>query len=115
MHTQVCIQHTKHVPVPAASSVQHGTSVDADMHWQERALWEENNLLRDFAEINYTGFYKITKKHDKMLRKVLPCILPVVRDAVTLSSFRHTFTQTHTISRAGSGRTAGPADARPHN
>ena len=26
---------------------------------RERALWTENNKLREFAEINYTAFYKV--------------------------------------------------------
>jgi len=29
-------------------------------------LWHILSALREFVELNYTGFYKITKKHDKM-------------------------------------------------
>ena len=28
---------------------------------RERALWTENNKLREFAEINYTAFYKVCR------------------------------------------------------
>ena len=35
---------------------------------KDRALWSENNSLREFAELNYTAFFKITKKHVKCVR-----------------------------------------------
>ncbi len=36
----------------------------------KKVLWEETNRLREFAQVNYTAFYKITKKHDKVMRRV---------------------------------------------
>ena len=47
---------------------------------RERALWTENSKLREFAEINYTAFYKVREvstqaKLDAKLLKIEACRL----------------------------------------
>jgi hypothetical protein len=54
-------------PVTSASASAAYQSILA----REGDLWQRLSALREFAEINYTAFYKAIKKHDKVLKKAL--------------------------------------------
>ena len=45
-----------------------GPSGASDREEHERRLWRAAAELREFVELNYTGFYKAAKKHDKVTK-----------------------------------------------
>ena len=54
---------------------------------REQELWKASDQLRDFAALNHTAFFKILKKHDKIVSQIAPCLPPGTVDPLLAGKF----------------------------
>jgi SPX domain len=54
---------------------------------KEQELWKESDALREFAAVNHTAFFKIVKKHDKVVGRFASLVPPGTVNATLASSF----------------------------